>query len=308
MRSQVEQYLDFLVQERRLSPNTVAAYRNDLSQLAEYLDSSRARALAADSDEELGCGVGRAQVMDFVLALRDRGYAPATIARKIAATRSLFQFLNERGDIAENPALELGSPSVRKPLPRALSAADMALLLGRVGGKTGADGLRDRAMLHLLYSTGMRVTELVSLDVRDLDLEHRQVRCVGRRERERRLPLEAEPRLALLEYLERGRSVFARPPGSETALFLNQRGDRLTRQGFWLIMKSLARDSGVSASVTPHTLRHSFAAHQLREGIALERLRELLGHANISTTQMYTQMRAAGQARDAAAALITSPQ
>jgi integrase/recombinase XerD len=289
VRTQVEHYLGFLAEERRLSANTVAAYRNDLTQLAEYLDSAPG---CRAGGEERGV-VTRAQVAGFLLNLRERGYAPATIARKVAATRALFQFLNERGDLPENPALDLGSPTVRKPLPRALSADDVARLLARAAEKPGADGQRDRAMLQVLYTTGMRVTELVSLDVADLDLDVDQIRCIGRRGRERRLPLELAARQALVDYLERGRRVLLRSNGGGVALFLNQRGDRLTRQGFWLIMKALARESGIAAPVTPHTLRHSFAAHRLHDGIALERLRELLGHANISTTQIYTQLRTA---------------
>jgi integrase/recombinase XerD len=287
VRAQVDRYLGFLGQECRLSANTVAAYRNDLAQLADYLDSLPARRA---NGERPGATVTRAQVTGFVLSLRERGYAPATVARKVAATRALFHFLSEQGEIPENPAHDLGSPTVRKPMPRAISADDIARLLARAGSGSGPDGLRDRAMLHLLYATGMRVTELVSLDVGDLDLEASQVRCVGRRGRERSLPLEPEARQALVDYLERGRAVLLRQNWGEHALFLNQRGDRLTRQGFWLIMKALARDSGIASPVTPHTLRHSFAAHRLRDGIALERLRELLGHANISTTQMYRQL------------------
>ncbi len=290
MRKQIDEYLSHLTQERRLSANTVSAYRNDLCQLTRYLGTPRAAALMPEAEGSTQSDVAREQILDFVLELRERGYAPATIARKVAATRSLFHFLSERGDIGRDPTSDLGSPEVRKPLPRTLSVRDVALLLDRAERKGGADGLRDRAMFHLLYSTGMRVTELVSLDVSDADLETNQVRCVGRGGRERRVPLEEGARQALLEYLQRGRVVLNRSGESESALFLNQRGDRLTRQGFWLLMKALARESGILAPVTPHTLRHSFAAHRLRDGVALERLRELLGHANISTTQIYTQV------------------
>jgi integrase/recombinase XerD len=287
VRDQIEEFLAYLTQERRLSANTITAYRNDLGQLLAYLESPRAAALAGGDDP----AARRSQVLDFVLQLRERGYAPATIARKIAATRSLFHFLSQRGDLGDNPAAELGSPTVHKALPRALSVRDVALLIGRAARKGGPDGLRDRAMLHLLYATGMRVTELVSLNMQDVNLETNQVRCVGRGGRERTVPLEPDARPAVVDYLEHGRPVLARAGSGEAALFLNQRGDRLTRQGFWLIMKALARECGLESQVTPHTLRHSFAAHRLRDGVSLERLRELLGHANISTTQIYTQVR-----------------
>jgi len=296
VRKQIDEYLSFLAQERRLSVNTVSAYRNDLIQLERYLGTARASALRRDNAPADG-RASREQILDFVLELRERGYAPATIARKVAATRSLFHYLAERGDGGGDPTADLGSPEVRKPLPKTLSTRDVALLLERAERKPGADGLRDRAMFHLLYSTGMRVTELVSLDMADADLRTDQVRCVGRGGRERQIPLESAARLALIDYLQRGRGVFARS-GGELALFLNHRGDRLTRQGFWLLMKALARESGISAPVTPHTLRHSFAAHRLRDGVALERLRELLGHANISTTQIYAQVPASTARQD----------
>jgi integrase/recombinase XerD len=146
-------------------------------------------------------------------------------------------------------------------------------------------------MLHLLYATGMRVTELVTLDLADLDFEKSAVRCVGRGLRVRHLPVGAKAMIALRDYMERGRPQLLRPGAPTSALFLNHRGQRLTRQGFWLIMKAVARESGVTSEVTPHTLRHSFAAHKLSDGLALPKLRELLGHANISTTQIYTQVK-----------------
>lgn len=298
VRKQVSGFLTFLAQERRLSANTVAAYQNDLTQLLGYLDSPRAAALHAEvSTDGTKLAVRPAHVVDFVLQLRERGYAPATIARKVAATRSLFHYLTEGGEIDGDPTAGLGSPSVRKPLPRALSVREVTLLLGRSASKPGPDGMRDRAMLQLLYSTGMRVTELVSLNVDDVDLTTDQVRCVGRGGRVRQIPIENGARRVTVEYLQHGRNAFARS-SSESALFVNQRGDRLTRQGFWLIMKGLAKGSGVTATVTPHTLRHSFAAHRLGDGIALERLRQLLGHANISTTQIYTQVRMSGEPQE----------
>jgi integrase/recombinase XerD len=146
-------------------------------------------------------------------------------------------------------------------------------------------------MLHLLYATGMRVTELVTLDLNDLDFERAAVRCVGRGLRVRNLPFDPRSLIVIRDYLERGRTQLLRPGAPTSALFLNHRGQRLTRQGFWLIMKAVARESGVTSEVTPHTLRHSFAAHKLSDGLALPKLRELLGHANISTTQIYTQVK-----------------
>jgi integrase/recombinase XerD len=294
-----DSFLQFLTAERRLSPNTLAAYRNDLRQFEEYL--------AARQHDPLGTGAtngtahhgpadptiaSREQVAGFFLSLReDKGYSAATIARKMAAVKSLFHYLTRQGAITTNPTADLGSPEVKKPLPRAISVDDVDRLMRQTDKKSTPEGLRDRAMLHLLYATGMRVTELVTLDLGDLDFEKSAVRCVGRGLRVRHLPVGAKALIALRDYLERGRPQLLRPGAPTPALFLNHRGQRLTRQGFWLIMKAVARESGVTSEVTPHTLRHSFAAHRLSDGLALPKLRELLGHANISTTQIYTQVK-----------------
>lgn len=287
-------FLQFLTAEQRLSPNTLAAYRNDLRQFEEYL-RSRASGPFGDGDGDAATA-SRDAVAGFFLSLReDKGYSAATIARKMAAVKALFQYLVKQGTIANNPAAELGAPEVKKPLPKSITVDEVDRLMRQTDRKASPEGLRDRAMLHLLYATGMRVTELVSLDSGDLDVEANTVRCVGRGARVRSLPVEARTVAALRDYLERGRPLLIRPGFPQTALFLNHRGQRLTRQGFWLIMKAVARDSGVTSEVTPHTLRHSFAAHRLSDGLALPRLRELLGHANISTTQVYAQMK--GNAR-----------
>src|SRR5215213_3409957 len=302
-----DSFMQFLTAERRLSPNTLAAYRNDLRQFEEYL--------AFRQHDPLGNGTGhgstngarngtavmapadatvasREQVAGFFLSLReDKGYSAATIARKMAAVKSLFYYLMKEGAITTNPAADLGSPEVKKPLPRAISVDDVDRLIRQTDKKATPEGLRDRAMLHLLYATGMRVTELVTLDLGDLDFEKSAVRCVGRGLRVRNLPVGSKAMIALRDYLERGRPQLLRPGAPTSALFLNHRGQRLTRQGFWLIMKAIARESGVTSEVTPHTLRHSFAAHRLSDGLALPKLRELLGHANISTTQIYTQVK-----------------
>jgi integrase/recombinase XerD len=296
----IDSFLRYLADERRLSANTLSAYRNDLRQFEVHLSSERGtQAEEASGNAELGDplqGASRAQVVDFFLQLRERGYSPATIARKMAAVKSAFQFLQLRGEIASNPAASLGAPEVKKPLPRAISVDDVGTLVVQAGKRSTPEGLRDAAMLQTLCATGMRVTELVSLDLADFDLAAGQVVCTGRNARRRELPLESVVVAALQQYLDLGRPVLLRASVETQAMFLNHRGRRLTRQGFWLIMKALARDSGVKSEVTPHTLRHSFAAHRLRDGLELGRLRELLGHANISTTQIYTQVRVDGDA------------
>jgi integrase/recombinase XerD len=296
-------FLQFLAAEKRLSPNTLAAYRNDLRQFEEYLAIRQADPLGhgivngngtapanlAPADPTVA---SREQVAGFFLSLReDKGYSAATIARKMAAVKSLFHYFTKQGLVKTNPTADLGSPEVKKPLPRAISVDDINRLMRQAEKKGSPEGMRDRAMLHLLYATGMRVTELVTLDLNDLDFERAAVRCVGRGLRVRNLPVDPRSLIIIRDYLERGRTQLVRPGAPTSALFLNHRGQRLTRQGFWLIMKAVAKESGVTAEVTPHTLRHSFAAHKLSDGLALPKLRELLGHANISTTQIYTQVK-----------------
>jgi integrase/recombinase XerD len=295
-----DSFLQFLADEKRLSPNTLAAYRNDLRQFEEYLAVRQHDPLGTGSTNGNGIvkpadptTASREQVAGFFLSLReDKGYSAATIARKMAAVKSMFHYLVKHGWVTANPTADLGSPEVKKPLPRAISVDDIDRLMRQADKKGTPEGLRDRAMLHLLYATGMRVSELVTLDLNDLDFERAAVRCVGRGLRVRNLPVDQRSLIVLRDYLERGRPQLLRPGAPTSALFLNHRGQRLTRQGFWLIMKAVARESGVTSEVTPHTLRHSFAAHKLSDGLALPKLRELLGHANISTTQIYTQVKA----------------
>jgi integrase/recombinase XerD len=282
----IDAFLAHLNGERSLSPNTVSAYRNDLHQFAEYMDAEASRrggaafALATIDRELLG---------GYFLHLRERGYSPASIARKVAAVRSFFQYLRRNGDLSSDPTVGIGAPGVKKMLPRSISADDVRTLFEQAQHRDSPDGMRDVAMLRLLYATGMRVSELVMLDTADVDRSSATVRVVGRGGRERRLPLDPVTAQTILGYLDNARPYLVRNNPTQTALVLNHRGQRLTRQGFWLIMKALVRDSGLPLVVTPHTLRHSFATHRIGEGLALEQLRQLLGHASIATTQIYAQ-------------------
>lgn len=306
----IAQFLRFLHEQRGLTANTVAAYQNDLRQFQEFLAEHPPAAVHAAPERANGhvaraehaFAVSRATIEEFVLRLRERGYAPATVARKIAALKSLFHYLHQQGLVADDPTRSIEVPKVGKPVPRAISVSEVQRLLNYGRDGTTPEALRDRAMLELLYATGMRVTELVSLDLADLDLAAGRVRCVGRARRVRVLPISATAREALQVYLDRGRSALARPAVSGDALFLNHRGQRLTRQGFWLIIKARASAAGITTSITPHTLRHSFATHHLHDGEDLRSLQAKLGHASISTTQIYTQVRLPAAERLAEAA------
>jgi len=283
----VNEFLEFLSVEKGASGNTIAAYRNDLSQLEDFIASKK----NGKKVEVSWSKVNQNLVLDYILHLKSQSYAEATVARKVAAVKSFFAFLQAEGTLKNNPTETLESPKVGKSLPKPLTVQEIDELLEQPARRASPEAKRDRAMLELMYATGLRVTELVSLDVSDavIDGERPYIRLVGKGNRERQIPLLDQPVAELAEYIK-----YARPrlvgERNEPALFVNRRGERLTRQGFWLILKGYAADAGISGRVTPHTLRHSFATHMLRGGMDIHKVQELLGHANISTTQVYTQV------------------
>ena len=222
--------------------------------------------------------------------LRERSYAPATMARKVAAVKSFFNFMVAESRLEKSPAEGIAGPKVGKSLPKAISVDEVERLLELPDKRSTPEGKRDKAMLELLYATGMRVTELVSLNVRDVNLRAGFVRCFGKGSKERIVPIHSKAIRAVKGYLDDVRARLLGTTG-ETALFLNRRGQRLTRQGFWLILKGYAKKAGIESEITPHVLRHSIATHLLHSGkMNLRELQELLGHANISTTQVYTHL------------------
>jgi integrase/recombinase XerD len=287
MNERIEVFLTYLQSERSLSPNTVSAYRNDLLQFADY---ARTEAERQGGTDFAIATIDRDFIASYFLHLRDRGYSAASIARKTAALRSFFQYLRRKGEVPSDPTQGIGSPEVKKPLPRTVEDDHVRALLSSLESRDAPEGMRDHAMLRLLSATGMRVGELVMVDVGDIDFSSERVRVVGRGNRERTLPLDRVTLDSIKTYLDRARPYLTRNAQDQTALVVNQRGQRLTRQGFWLIMKGLVRDAGLPAMMTPHMLRHSFATHHIGEGTDLEELRQLLGHASIATTQIYTQL------------------
>lgn len=285
MKADIDTFLNHLTVERGFSSNTLFAYRNDLYQFLQFVQNSPNHHESIKGWSQ----VDRDTIARYGLDLRDRTFKSSTIARKVAAIKSFFAFLIEEGELKSSPTENMASPKVGRALPKALSVEEINSLLQAVGAKITPEGKRDRAMLELLYATGLRVTELVSLNVPDVDTQNDQVRCLGKGAKERILPIHQEASKAINEYLSESRPKLCRRE-EEDALFLNRRGDRLTRQGFWLILKNHARKIGCETSVTPHVLRHSFATHMLRGGAPLRHVQELLGHANISTTQVYTHL------------------
>jgi integrase/recombinase XerD len=267
----------------RSNQNTMAAYRNDLGQFCNYL-----------IQREVGNWpqVTREHVAGYLLEMREgQAYRPTTIARKIAALKSFFRYMRSTGYIAVNPVEKLEAPRIHKELPGIMSAEQISSLFRQVEVETPA-GQRDLAMLHMLYATGMRVSELVSLNMSDFDPLQATVICPGRNgrnKRERVLPLPPIAVDATQQYIRDGRPRSMLHHPDEAALFLNHHGERLTRQGFWLIIKGYARQADIT-NITPHMLRHSFAMLMLNGGMELRSVQERLGHAHISTTQVYSQL------------------
>ena len=281
MQEQIQNFLDFLENEKGYADNTIAAYRNDLTQFLRYLEQQ-------DHQYSSWAEVDKDTIINYVLNLKEREYTSSTVARKVAAIKSFFHYLMAEKVIVDDPTATLDSPKVKKRLPKAISREDIERLLAATAEGKSAKSQRDHALLEMLYASGMRVTELVSLDVSDVNLASGTVRVRGKKasSKERIIPVGDRALDALQTYLNKGRMQLVRDP-EERALFLNHRGQRLTRQGLWLIIKHYVDEVGISEDVTPHTLRHSFAAHKLSQGKSLQDIQKLLGHANISTTQVY---------------------
>ena len=288
----VRDFLVYLTTIKGFSANTSEAYRSDITQLVQWLSDSPDGLAAPDSWAD----VSRDHLLGFVSDLKSREYAATTVARKIAAVKSFFAYMATQDLIDSDPSEGLSSPKVGRALPSPLGVDEVEALLNQSKGKSSPEAMRASAMLELLYATGMRVSELVSLSVADVNLDEGYVRCRGKGYKERIIPVYPEAIRALRVYVDDARPKLRRRR-DEPALFLNRRGARLTRQGFWLLLKSLAAEAGITHSITPHTLRHSFATHLLRGGAALRHVQELLGHSSISTTQIYTRL-AHDQLRD----------
>ncbi len=283
--SRIDEFLTYLSAERGCSENTISAYRVDLDQFREYLQ----RRYGGD-DDLLWRRVEKQDIISYIMYLKgDREYAAATSARKVAAIRSFFHFLVGEGLIRDDPTATLDSLRVKKHLPRPMTVEQVTRLLTEPTKLTSHKGLRDQAILELLYATGMRVSELVALKVDDVNLASASVRCWGKGSKERVIPIHQRAVASLREYLDRARAHFVKD-ADEESLFLNMRGRSLTRQGLWLIFKEYVDKAGLSDDVTPHTLRHSFATHMLDRDADLINVQKLLGHTSISTTQVYTHV------------------
>jgi len=285
MRDLVNAFLNYLAVEKGFSVNTVGAYRNDLYQLAGFIEGmASAKGFKAE-----WLSVDRNLLINYIIDLKDRNYSSATVARKVAAVKSFFAFLVAERKIQNDPTENISSPKVNKSLPKPLSLTEIDILLAEPAKSSTPEAMRDVAMFELLYASGMRVSELMDLDVNDINLKAGFIRCLGKGSKERIIPIHDRAVRSVKEYISEARPHLLKSK-EEQALCLNRRGDRLTRQGFWLILKGHAKAAGIKKVVTPHTLRHSFATHILSGGADLRAVQELLGHANISSTQIYTHL------------------
>jgi integrase/recombinase XerD len=280
----IDKFLNYLKVEKGFSQNTIEAYQNDLYQLVGFLEE------AAKGGTILPwTAFDRQSVLSYLTNLKERRYAATTVARKVAAIKSFFSFLVAEGLVKDNPTRDVPSPRVGKSLPKPISITQARQLLEETEKRATPEAKRDKAMLQLLYASGMRVSELVSLNLNDVDTDGGYVRCFGKGHKERLIPIHSQAVAALKDYMSQGRPRM-KAGGGEEALFLNRRGERLTRQGLWQIIKGYAKAAKLGIDITPHTLRHSFATHMLSGGADLRSVQELLGHANISTTQVYTHL------------------
>jgi integrase/recombinase XerD len=273
----LDRFLNFLVVEKGLAPNTLEAYSRDLLQYFLFLESQGITDLFQTQAENL---------YDYLGALRARKLSSRTQARILSALKSFYRFLQEESLRQDNPALPLQGPKPKRSLPKTLSEPEVEILLHQPKNDSPR-GLRDIAMLEVLYATGLRVSELISLTLDQLELEAHLIRTMGKGSKERLVPIGQTASQSLLEYLQKARPLLLKDRLSPW-VFVNSRGGRLSRQGFWKILRQYGQQAGILKTISPHTLRHSFATHLLEGGADLRSIQTMLGHADISTTQIYT--------------------
>ena len=274
----IQLFENHLLNEKKASANTLSSYLRDIRQFTEYLETHDGPPLSEATEEELG---------EYIDHLKAAGKSVSTVSRNIASLKNLYAYLTLHRLIEKNPSLKLVPEKSTQKLPQILSSREVELLLEQPEC-IDAKGYRDRAMLELLYATGIRVTELIELNISDVNLSAGVIRCHSR-EKERFIPMYPKAVNALSEYLELVRPQMIALP-DEQALFVNVSGERMSRQGFWKLIKYYQKKAKIDKDITPHTLRHSFAAHLLENGADIHAIQEMLGHADISSTQVYSQL------------------
>ena len=278
MNTYVKEYTSFMTEIRHKSLNTVETYKRDVTQYISYLDGTGVTDISSTT---------KTTVLSYLLYLQKEGRASSTVSRTLASLRSYYLFMMQNGVVKSNPTSNLEAPHVEKKIPKILSGEEVELLLEQPKNCDNK-GIRDKAMLELLYATGIRVSELINLDVSDVNVPMSFVRCNGGK-KERIIPMGHQAKDALENYINNVRKYMVKDE-NETALFVNCSGARLSRQGFWKLIKYYQHIAGIETDITPHTLRHSFAAHLLENGADLHSIQEMMGHADISSTQVYSRM------------------
>lgn len=278
MNTYVKEYTSFMTDIRHKSLNTVESYKRDVTQYISYLDGTGVTDISSTT---------KTTVLSYLLYLQKEGRASSTVSRTLASLRSYYLFMMQNGVVKSNPTSNLEAPHVEKKIPKILSGEEVELLLEQPKNCDNK-GIRDKAMLELLYATGIRVSELINLDVSDVNVPMSFIRCKGGK-KERIIPMGHQAKDALENYINNVRKYMVKDE-NETALFVNCGGARLSRQGFWKLIKYYQHIAGIETDITPHTLRHSFAAHLLENGADLHSIQEMMGHADISSTQVYSRM------------------
>jgi integrase/recombinase XerD len=275
----IDEFLAYLSCERGLAKNTIESYGRDLSQFEAFAIDVHGIELD-DVSEDI--------ILSYVKTMRDQGKANSSISRSISSIRGFYGFARHEGLMEDDPAANISSPKQEKTLPQVLNAEEVAILLEAPATNT-LSGIRDKAMLETMYATGMRVSELVSLNLGDIDTHMGYAKCIGKGSKERIVPMGRAACLWVETYLRSARGQLTQGR-REKALFVNCRGKRLTRQGFWKLIKGYEKKCGISKDVTPHILRHCFATHLLENGADLRSVQEMLGHSDIATTEIYTHL------------------
>ena len=281
MEEQVKLFLDFLKDDKKLSDNTLQSYRRDIEQYEKYVSDNKINYLKVTEET----------ILEYMEFLREENKKESTISRSLASIRSFYQYLIRVKKIKKDPTMTIESPKINKRTPNILTSKEVELLLDQPKD-VDLKGTRDKAMLEFAYATGMRVTEMISLDIDDVKLDEGYVVCRGR-SKSRNIPLGSMSLKALKEYIDDARPYLIRDE-SEEALFVNVNGTRLTRQGFWKIVKYYKEQAHIEKDITPHVLRHSFATHLLQNGADLKAIQTMLGHSDISSTQVYMQFQDPG--------------
>lgn len=279
MEKVVQLFISYLHNVKQTSENTQVSYHRDLKKFVMYLENQNISDVSQITVTNLNA---------YILYLEREGFASSTVSRSIASIKAFFQYLVSQGQIEEDISQVLKAPRIEKKIPDVLSQEDVVLLLEQPGGKSPKE-IRDKAMLELLYATGIRVTELISLSLDDVNMKLGYISCRDKH-KERIIPFGGQAKEALIIYLEEARGQLAVDNKEENLLFTNCFGGIMSRQGFWKIIKAYAKKAGINSEITPHTLRHSFAAHLVKNGADLHSVQEMLGHSDISTTQVYAQL------------------